>query len=209
IRSVRPLPRPRLPTAWWLSPAIAAAAWWGVMTAVADQPLATQRSLVFLGGPLLLLAGLHARLFGYLHAPDRARWLPLPIVPERHFAAAIASHRPAFWLTAALGVAALLLSGPAIAPRIDLALEFVWLVIFAAALEPFVAGLSAELGRRFPEDSRAHDLQRSLGGGWTTAEAVVHLYAPAFGLGLAVLLAMPGQLSWEHHVDHGALNIRY
>lgn len=213
---MRPLPRPRLPTAWWLSPAIAAAAWWGVMAGVADQPVATQRSLVFLGGPLLLLAGLHARLFGFLHAPDRARWLPLPIDPERHFAAATASHRPAFWLTALLGVVALLLAGPegstasGIAARIGLTLEFVWLVIVAAALEPFVAGLAAELGRRFPEHSRAHELQRSLSGGWTTAEAVVHLYAPAFGLGLAVLLAMPGQLSWEHHLDHGgALNIRH
>ena len=184
------------------------------MTTVADQPAATQRSLVFLGGPLLLLAGLHARLFGFLHAPDRARWLPLPIEPERHFAAATASHRPALCLTAALGLAALLLAGPdemtasGIPARLGLALEFGWLVIFAAALEPFVAGLAAELGRRFPADSRIHELQRSLGGGWTTAEAVVHLYAPAFGVGLAVLLAMPGQLSWEHYLDHGVLNIR-
>jgi hypothetical protein len=163
-----------------LSPAIAAAAWWGVMTAVADQPFATQRSLVFLGGPLLLLAGLHARLFGFLHAPDRARWLPLPIAPERHFAAASASQRPALWLTAVLGLAALLLAGPdqatasGIPARFGLALEFAWLVIFAAALEPFVAGLAAELGRRFPTESRTHELQRNLGGGWTTPEAVVH-----------------------------------
>lgn len=184
------------------------------MAAVAEQPAATQRSLVFLGGPLLLLAGLHARLFGFLHAPDRARWLPLPIAPERHFVAALASHRPALWLTAMLGIAALLLAGPAgntasgIPARLGLALEFAWLVLFAATLEPFVAGLSAELGRRFPEGSRARELQRSLGGGWTTAEAVVHLYAPAFGVGLAVLLAMPGQLSWEHYLDHGVLNIR-
>ncbi|MFO7561598.1 MAG: hypothetical protein R6X02_03050 [Enhygromyxa sp.] len=212
---MRPLPRPRLPTASWLSPAIAAAAWWGVLTTVADQPIATVRSLVFLGGPLLLLAGLHGRLFGFLHAPDRARWLPLPIAPERHFAAALSSHRPAFWLTSGLGLAALLLAGPVgvtasgLPAQVGLALEFAWLVVFAAALEPFVAGLSAQLGRRFPEGSRAHELQRNLGGGWTTAEAVVHLYAPAFGLGLAVLLAMPGQLSWEHYLDHGALNIRH
>jgi hypothetical protein len=184
------------------------------MAAVADQPAATQRSLVFLGGPLLLLAGLHARLFGFLHTPDRARWLPLPIVPERHFAASVASHRPAFWCSAALGTAALLLAGPngttasGIPTRLGLAVDFAWLVICAAALEPFVAGLSAELGRRFPPESRAHELQRSLGGGWTTAEAVVHLYAPAFGIGLAVLLAMPAQLSWEHYLDHGVLNTR-
>lgn len=197
-----------------MSPAIAAAACWGVMTAVADQPAATQRSLVFLGGPLLLLSGLHARLFGFLHAPDRARWLPLPITPERHFAAARASHRPALWFSAVLGLVALLLAGPdrvtasGISARVGLAAEFAWLVIFAAALEPFVAGLAAELGRRFPAGTRTHELQRSLGGGWTTAEAVVHLYAPAFGVGLAVLLAMPGQLSWERYLDHGALNIR-
>jgi hypothetical protein len=184
------------------------------MTAVADQPAATQRSLVFLGGPLLLLAGLHARLFGFLHAPDRARWLPLPIEPERHFAAAKASHRPALWLTSVLGLAALLLAGPdgttvsGISARLGLAGGFAWLLVFAALLEPFVAGISADLGRRFPADSRTRELQRSLGGGWTTAEAVVHLYAPAFGVGLAVLLAMPGQLSWEHYLDHGALNIR-
>jgi len=36
--------------------------------------------------------------------------------------------------------------------------------------------------------------QAQLGGGWTSAEATVHLYAPALGLGLATLLAMPGQL---------------
>ncbi len=184
------------------------------MASVADQPPATQRSLVFLGGPLLLLAGLHARLFGFLHAPDRQRWLTLPIPPGRHFAAAITSHRPAFWLSAALGIAALLLAGPAgltrsgIPTRVGLALEFLWLVVLAAGIEPFVGGISAELGRRFPEQSRAHELQRSLGGGWTTAEAVVHLYAPAFGVGLAVLLAMPGQLSWERYLDSGVLNLR-
>jgi hypothetical protein len=211
---VRPLPRPRLPAASWLSPVIAAAAWWGVMAAVADQPPATQRSLVFLGGPLLLLAGLHARLFGFLHAPDRARWLPLPIVPDRHFTAATAAHRRGFWLSALLGVAALLLAGPAaptasgIPARIGLAVGFAWLVVFAALLEPFVGGIAALYGRRYPEDSRVHELQRSLGGGWTTAEAVVHLYAPAFGVGLAVLLAMPGQLSWERTLDGGAPSVR-
>lgn len=185
-----------------------------MIAAVADQPAATQRSLVFLGGPLLLLAGLHGRLFGFLHAPERARWLPLPIVPGRHWSAAIASHRPALGLSALLGITALLLAGPdaitasGVPARIGLAVEFAWLVLFAALIEPFVAGIAAQYGRRFPSTSRAHELQRSLGGGWTTPEAVVHLYAPAFGVGLAVLLAMPGQLSWEHFLDHGALNIR-
>jgi hypothetical protein len=56
-------------------------------------------------------------------------------------------------------------------------------------------------GRRFAEHSRARELQRSLGGGWTTPEAVVHLYAPALAIGLATLLAMPGQLSLERWID--------
>jgi hypothetical protein len=188
---------------------IAAAGWWAVMAAVAEQPIATQRSLVFLGGPLLLLAGLHGRLFGFLHATERGRWLPLPIEPERHFRASMSSLRPMFWLSAALGVAALLLAGPATASArglwagLGLALEFVWLVVIASGIEPLVAGVAAEFGRRFPDSSRAHELQRSLGGGWTTPEAVVHLYAPAFGVGLAVLLAMPGQLTLERYLDGG------
>ena len=206
--------RLRLPTSTWLSPALAAAVWWGVMAAVADQPAATQRSLVFLGGPMLLLSGLHARLFGFLHAPERARWLPLPIAPDRHWNAAMASHGPALLLSALLGIAAVLLAAPGsatvsgIPARIGLAAEFAWLVLFAVLVEPLVAGIAAEFGRRFPKTSRAHELQSSLGGGWTTPEAVVHLYAPAFGVGLAVLLAMPGQLSWERYLDHGVLNIR-
>jgi hypothetical protein len=195
------LPRPRLPTASWLSPIIAAAGWWAVMAAVASEPLATQRSLVFLGGPLLLLAGLHGRLFGFLHAPERGRWLPLPVAPDRHFRAAMTSLRPMFWISAALGVAALLLAGAATTSALGLALEFVWLVVIASGIEPLVAGISADFGRRFPESSRAHELQRSLGGGWTTPEAVVHLYAPAFGVGLAALLAMPGQLTLERYLD--------
>ena len=42
---------------------------------------------------------------------------------------------------------------------------------------------------------------RALGGGWTIPEAVVHLYAPALGVGLVALLAMPGQLWLDRRVD--------
>ncbi|KIG14783.1 hypothetical protein DB30_06369 [Enhygromyxa salina] len=188
------------PPASYLIPAFTAALWWAVMTMVADQGVATQRSLVFLGGPLVLLSGLHARLFTFLHAPDRIRWLPLPIAVARHWLAGIQAHLPAFTLTAALAAGALYL-----ASDITLVVEFCWFVVFAGLLEPLASALAAMFGRRFPEGSRARELQRSLGGGWTTPEAVVHLYAPAFALALAVLLAMPGQLSWERWVDGHAL----
>ena len=49
-------------------------------------------------------------------------------------------------------------------------------------------------------DSAARSSATSAGG-WTTPEAVVHLYAPAFFLALATALAMPGQLSWERWLD--------
>lgn len=190
-----------------LVPAFAAALWSGVMAMVADAPIATQRSLVFLGGPLILLAGLHARSFGFLHAPERERWLPLPIAAERHWQSAVRMHVPSFGIAVLLGILALVLPlGFEPTPRglpsnLGLAAEFVWLAVFAGLLEPVAASTAALLGRRFPEHGRGHELQRSLGGGWTTPEAVVHLYAPAFFLALATALAMPGQLSWERWLD--------
>lgn len=204
---MRPLPRSRVTDASWLVPAFAAALWFGVMATVADAPLATQRSLVFLGGPMVLLAGLHARSFWFLHAPERERWLPLPITADRHWQSAIRMHQPAFWIAVLLGVVALVLAlGLEPTPRglpsnLGLAVEFLWLAVFAALLEPVAASTAALLGRRFPEHGHGHELQRSLGGGWTTPEAVVHLYAPAFFLALATALAMPGQLSWERWLD--------
>jgi hypothetical protein len=204
---MRPLPRSRLTQASWLVPAFAAALWFGVMTTVADAPIATQRSMVFLGGPLLLLSGMHARLFGFLHAPERLRWLPLPIVAERHWQAAIRMQLPGFGIAVLLGILALILAlGSEPMPNgitldLGLAAEFVWLAVVAALLEPSAAATAAFLGRRFPEHGRGHELQRSLGGGWTTPEAVVHLYAPAFFLALATALAMPGQLSLERWLD--------
>jgi hypothetical protein len=191
----------------WLVPAFAAALWSGVMAMVADAPIATQRSLVFLGGPMVLLSGLHARAFGFLHAPDRERWLPLPIPPDRHWQSAVRMHAPSFGIAVLLGILALLLplafepTPRGLPSNLGLAVEFVWLAVFAGLLEPVAASSAALLGRRFPEQARLHDLQRSLGGGWTTPEAVVHLYAPAFFLALATALAMPGQLSWERWLD--------
>jgi hypothetical protein len=165
------------------------------MAMVADAPIATQRSLVFLGGPLVLLAGLHARSVGFLHAPERERWLPLPISPDRHWQSAVRMHAPSFVITVLLGILAL------VPFDVGLAIEFAWLAVFALLLEPVAASTAALLGRRFPEHGRSHELQRSLGGGWTTPEAVVHLYAPAFFLALATALAMPGQLSLERWLD--------
>jgi hypothetical protein len=191
----------------WLIPAFAAALWWAVMAMVADEPTATQRSLVFLGGPLVLLAGMHARSFGFLHAPERLRWLPLPIVADRHWDSAVRTQVPAFGLAVAMGVLALLSALPpeptprGIPAHLGLAAGFVWLAVFAALLEPVAASTAALLGRRFPEDGLGREIQRNLGGGWTTPEAVVHLYAPAFFLALATALAMPGQLSWERWLD--------
>jgi hypothetical protein len=192
----------------WLVPAFAAALWSGVMAMVADAPIATQRSLVFLGGPLVLLAGLHARSFWFLHAPERERWLPLPIAADRHWESAVRMHMPAFGIAVLLGILALMLALLGVEPtprgvpsNLGLVAEFVWLAVFAGLLEPVAASTAALLGRRFPEHGRGHELQRSLGGGWTTPEAVVHLYAPAFFLALATALAMPGQLSWERWLD--------
>jgi hypothetical protein len=181
----------------WLVPAFAAALWSGVMAMVADAPIATQRSLVFLGGPLLLLSSLHARLYGFLHAPERMRWLPLPIAAQRHWQSAVQMQVPGFGITVLLGIAALMVAGL----DLGLAAEFAWLAVFALVLEPSAAATAAWLGRRFPEHGRANELQRSLGGGWTTPEAVVHLYAPALFLALATMLAMPGQLSLERWLD--------
>lgn len=199
VPALPPLPQERRPRADALVPALVASIAWGLLAMAADEPIATQRSLVFLGGPLLLLAGLHARLFPYLHAPDRMRWLPLAIPPGRHWQAAGRGHWGALVWSSALGFAAILLADPG--DNLVLAIEFLWLCAFAVLLEPTIAGVGAALGRRFPEHSPLSEAQRSLGGGWTTPEAVIHLYGPALGIGVATLLAMPGQLGLERWAD--------
>jgi hypothetical protein len=199
------------PVAWsdWLVPLVAAALWALLVAQGAASGVELARSLVFVGGPLVLLAGLHGRLAGYLHA-DARRWLlPLPIEPRIHFGAAAMRRRRGLWATALGGSAALglaLVSEPAASrldgfQRIGLLVDFAWLALLAGLVEPAVAGIAAWLGRRFPVDSAAHRLQRSLGGGWTIPEAVVHLYAPAMGIGTTAALAMPGQLLVDRFVD--------
>jgi len=190
---------PRWPAEWpqaWIAPVLAAATWSLVLASSAE--LATQRSLVFIGGPLVLLAGLHARLGEYLHARARERLAVLPVAPGRHFAAAAARHRGGLALAGACGLAGVALGAWAATGSpwraLVLAGDFAWLCVMAAAIEPGIAACSAYAGRRFPDEHPIRQAQGQLGGGWTSPEAAVHLYAPALGLGLAVLLAMPGQL---------------
>jgi hypothetical protein len=199
------------PTPWsdWLVPVVAAVLWALLIARASASGATLSRSLVFVGGPLVVLAGLHGRLGGYLHA-DARRWLlPLPIEPRTHFAAAGARHRRGLAATSAAAVAALglaLVSEPAASvltldERLGLLVDFAWLVALAALVEPAIAGVAAYLGRRFPADSPARRLQHGLGGGWTIPEAVVHLYAPALGVGTTAALAMPGQLLVDRWVD--------
>lgn len=191
----------------WLAPSVAAAVW-GVLVARADGDLALARSLVFIGGPLVLLAGLFERTGSYLHAPHRQQLLPLPLPPAQHFAAAARPHRVGLLASAALGTAALGLALAADLGRtaptptvLLLLVDWLWLVAIAALTEPAIAGAAAWLGRRFDEDTPVRRLQRSVGGGWTLPEAVVHLYAPAVGIGAAALLAMPAQLTCDRLAD--------
>jgi hypothetical protein len=206
VRHVRAPPLPRWPTTWpsaWVAPLVVAAAW---SLALANEPtLAGQRGLVFAGGPFVLLAGLHARLGGYLHAPERERLLPLPIEPARHFAAARPEHRRGLALTIAAGVAAIAAASlPDVTRCAWLLADFLWLALAAILVEPGIAGASAYAGRRFPEGHWVAEAQRFGAGGWTAEEAAVHLYAPALGVGLATLLAMPGQLTLARIAEKGA-----
>ncbi|MEM6991885.1 MAG: hypothetical protein AAF721_15360 [Myxococcota bacterium] len=195
----------------WLAPAVAAAVW-GVLVARAGGDVVLARSLVFVGGPVVLLAGLFERLGSYLHAPQRRTLLPLPLPPRAHFAAAARPHRIGMLLCAGLGTAALSVAlladlGRAAVPAPTIALvlgDWLWLVVMATLTEPAIAAASAWFGRRFEEDTPARLLQRQAGGGWTLPEAVVHLYAPALGVGTAALLAMPGQLTLDRIADAGA-----
>jgi hypothetical protein len=199
------------PTPWsdWLVPVVAAVLWSLVIARSSASGIELSRSLVFVGGPLVLLAGLHGRLGGYLHADARRLLLPLPVPPARHFAAAGSRHRVGLLATAAASVSALglvLLTEPVAstltsAQRLGLLADFVWLAAVAALVEPAVAAVSAWLGRRFADDSTAYRVQHALGGGWTIPEAVVHLYAPALGVGATAALAMPGQLLVDRWID--------
>jgi hypothetical protein len=188
----------------WLVPALAAAVGCATL-ASAGADLELLRGLVFVGGPLLLLAGLHARLEGYLHARARQSLLPLPIEPRAVWAAARGPHLLGLAWTGILGVAAVVGAGVGAGlPQAhvgNLVGDLAWPWVLAVAAEPVVPAVSAWLGRRFPEDRPERRWQRTLGGGWTIPEAVVHLYAPALGVGLVALLAMPGQLWLDWRVD--------
>ncbi len=177
------------------------AAGFAVVLASTDD-LATHRSLVFAGGPWVLLAGLHVRLGDYLHATDRARLAVLPISASRHFAAAWWVHRQGLALACGAGLLACGIGAMSAIPGVAglwragwLGLDFVWLCILAAVVEPVIPAVAAYGGRRFPDSDPVARLQRQWSGGWTTPEATVHLYAPALGLATAVALALPGQLA--------------
>ena len=204
-RRVRAPPLPSWPPEWpgaWVAPLLVAATW-SIVLAGEPSPM-TQRGLVFAGGPFVLLAGLHARLAGYLHARERERLLPLPIAPAAHFAAARPAHRRGLALATACGLAAI---AAATLPDLEraawLAADFAWLALAAALVEPAIAGAAAYGGRRFPDGHPLAEAQRYGAGGWTSPEAAIHLYAPALGLGLAMLVAMPGQLTFARLAERG------
>lgn len=186
-------------------PIVAAAIVALASSAVAQSPLATQRGLVFVLGPLLLLVTLHARTAGYLHDDAVAMTLPLPIDGRDRFAAAHRRHLAGLAWQSVWGlgavVLAVLLAGASAATALALALDLGALVVAALLLEPLGAAIAARLGQRVPAESFAAQLQRSLGGGWTLPEAVVHLYAPAFALGAAAAVAMPWQLAIDRATD--------
>ncbi|MEZ4384727.1 MAG: hypothetical protein R3A79_25585 [Nannocystaceae bacterium] len=183
-----------------LATAAVALGWALVLAGAAGGPPETARSLGFIGGPFVLLAGLHARLAGYLHSRQRIELLPRPLTAAEHWRLALRRHRRGLLWPALLGAAAvgLGLGTAGSAPQaLGVLGDLAWLLVLAALVEPLVAALAAYYGRRFAAESRAAELQRSLSGGWTPAEATVHLYAPALGIAAAAALAMPGQLALE------------
>jgi hypothetical protein len=195
----------------WLVPALAAAVGCATLSSVGAD-VVMLRGLVFVGGPLLLLAGLHPRLWGYLHARARHTLLPLPLPPALVWAAARGPHLVGLLWTGLLGAAAVAGAVGAMGLRggaeglawphaANLVGDLLWLWLVALGLEPAVPAVGAWLGRRFPEGRPERRWQQALGGGWTIPEAVVHLYAPALGVGLATLLAMPGQLWLDRWID--------
>ncbi len=188
----------------WVVPAVVASLWALLLASASDAGLPTRRGLVFVGGPVLLLAGLHARTTGYLHAPSRAQLLVLPLTPAAHFAAARSRHLRALAETLALGSAAVLaglVPTTGWAASAGLVLDWAALAVVAALLEPMIPAMSAALGRRFAPGSWVDEMQRRAGGGWTLPETAVHLYAPAAGVGLAAAAAMPLQLAFDLSAD--------
>lgn len=171
----------------------------------------TQRSLVFLGGPLVFLAGLFARTEAYLHASERIGLLPLPIAlvgPDSHARSARADHLVSLAFATLCGLAAIAAATVphGVSRALWLMADFAWLAAFVSLAESLVWGLGAYYGRRFPKDHPATAAQRALGGGWTQHEAVVHLYGPAIVIGLATAAAMPGQLTLDTLAAGGTID---
>lgn len=188
----------------WVVPAVVASLWAVLLAASADVGLATRRGMVFLGGPVLLLAGLHARITGYLHAPSRVQLLVLPLPPAAHFKAARSRHLRGLAETLGLGTVAVLAG---LVPTsgwegsLPLVLDWAALAVIAGLFEPMIPAASAALGRRFEPESWAGDLQQRASGGMTLPETAVHLYAPALGVGVATAAAMPLQLGFDLTAD--------
>jgi len=201
------LPGYRRPRGEWLPTAVTAVLAAGVISGAARISVEAERNAVFMAGPLVLLAGLHPRLWGYLHAPARLQLLPLPLGPDQHFVDALARHRRRFAIAVVIGTIVFALNAvwaPLHRPRSDL-LDWAWFVILAAAIEPATAAAGAHFGRRFEPGSHEYVIQHRLSGGWTIPEAAIYLYAPALGVALAMALAMPGQLSIDRWMDGGSL----
>lgn len=188
----------------WVVPAVVASLWALLLASASDSGIATRRGLVFVGGPVLLLSGLHSRITGYLHAPSRAQLLVLPLTPLAHFKAARARHVRGLGETLALGSVAVfagLVPTSGWASAAPLVLDWTALAVIAALFEPMIPAASAALGRRFDEGSWTDEMQRRAGGGWTLPETSIHLYAPAAGIGLAAAAAMPLQLAFDLSAD--------
>ncbi|MEM7157495.1 MAG: hypothetical protein AAF799_31930 [Myxococcota bacterium] len=188
----------------WLIPVVVAAAGAVVMGSTGAD-LVLLRGLVFVGGPLLILSGLHARLADYLHAPSRHRLLALPLAPDDHWVTAQRVHRRGLAMTGAVGALAIggaaLGSGTDLVPAAGLVGDWLWLWLMSVLVEPLIPAAGARLGQRFDEERTEHAVLERLGGGFTIPEAVVHLYAPGLVVGLAAALAMPGQLWLDRSID--------
>jgi hypothetical protein len=190
-------------------PTVFVAAGWGMLLAGTHE-LAVFRSLAFVGGPIVLLAGIHARTWGYLHDPQRFATLPLPLAPDVHWREGHAPHVRGglvvasvvclAWLLAAFAPAFTAAQGPDTAPRLWVVAELLWLLAIASGIERIGAGAAAAAGRRV-ESGQLAELQTSISGGWTAPEAAVHLWWPALAIGLSAALALPGQLALEWWVD--------
>jgi hypothetical protein len=185
----------------WALPIVAAGIAGALLGGAAPLGAESQRSVAFALGPAVMLVTLHARTASYLHDEGLAATLPLPIAPVRRFAAAQRRHLVGLAWQGAWGAIAFAIAGADMATRLVLVLDWLALVVMCALVEPVGAAASAWMGRRVPPESVAGQLQRSLGGGWTLPEAVVHLWAPAIALSLAAASAMPLQLAIDRWAD--------